>query len=55
MIKQRQVVVKFYLPELKDDDFLITSAIESNMSFISAGRICVINLPLAPYHNGRAL
>ena len=36
--------------------FLTTSAIESSINFLSMGRICIINLSLAPdhSHSGRA-
>ena len=35
--------------------FLTASAIEGSINFRSAGRICIINLSLAPDHSGRAL
>lgn len=41
-----------------EDNFLATSAIESqenSINFLSAGRIGIVNLSLAPNYSGRAL
>ena len=49
-----QVVVKAHLSMIKDN-FLTTSAIESSINFLPAGRTSIINKSLVPDHSSQAI